>query len=722
MKKICILSGILFVYGVIAAPEVPKDFRFNRLPTYYTGKILPEPKEVVYSGKFLKLDRTVIVPPETIALDDLRLRFLRDRIEMNGARVEIVRQVPADCTAVIRPVIGKEAPEHSEGYSIDFREPNEIVVTGHDAQGVLWGMVSLAQMIRKDEAGVQMQIVKVRDYPDVARRGFLCYYWPKIVPEFVLFNKINTVVFQMAHYDTGKGGQERFFSWRYIGERPAPEKDASMREYGAVAAGLGLDFRYSLHIVSTELKKQFRCSSEEDYQKLLVSAETLAENRLGLYLGMDDHRFPVHPDDLKKFGSGRQADIYLVNRLYRELKQKYPDFRMVWCQPFYLGPTSPQAKPEDRTEYLTAVGQEVDPEIDIFWTGPRVKFTPPTPEMTKWYTDLIRRSPWTFVNGKPISHMHFYCYVTDPISWWKSETYPSFWQEDMKAALINTGGRNDAVSTATFGNYMWNQQGYRPEECVRSLVAMFFGPDAFPALDNLNEKMSYFDKYMWKVSAGAVQRLPEIREKLKELETAYGEAEKVCKFGLENLSIFPLSLVNTHKFVKRLSSNINLSQFAEAEEKVRAEAEKEVGLSKEDILLGAGSFFGGKGPAVYGIRGCPKRLANWIHGSRSPFGSMSANFTCEPFPVSGDFKLIISGQDDDSKIPSEIEIKVNDRVIFSGANGFVKLNWSRREFTIPEDCLQRQNKLTVSSLSPSANIEGPPFFMISYAVLKPQAD
>ncbi len=710
MKKICILSGLLFAYGVMAASVLPEDFRFNRLPTYYTGKIQPEPKDVKYSGKFLKLDNIVIVPPANMPLDDLRPRFLRDRIEMNGGKAKIAHQVPADCTGIIRLAIGKEAPEHSEGYAIDFREPNEIVVTGHDSQGVLWGLVSLAQMVRKDE----MQIVQVRDYPDIARRGFLSRYWPGIAAEFIVLNKLNTVVFQMAHYDTAKG---RSGAWRYLDQNPIPERTVSMLEYGAVAAGLGLDFRYSIHIVSSDLKEQFRCSSEEDYQKLLVNAETLAKNHLGLYLGMDDSRFPAHPDDLKKFGSARQADIYLVNRLYRELKQKYPDFRMVWCQPFYWGPTSPAPYPEDRTEYLAAVGKEVDPEVDIFWTGPRVKFDPPTPEQTKWYADLIQRAPWTFINGKPISHMHFYCYVTDPISWWKTETYPAFWQ-DMKAALINTGGPNDAASTATFGSYMWNQQNYRPDDCIRLVTAMFFGPDSFAALDNLNKKLSYFDKYMWKVSAGAAQRLPEIREKLKELETAYDEAEKVCKFSLENLSILPYSLATTRKFVKRLSSSANLNQFADAEKEVRADAEKEAGLSKNDLLLGPSNFFGGKGPAVYGIRGCPRRLANWIHGGQSPFGSMSADFTCEPFPVEGNFKLIISGQDDDSEIPSEIEIKVNDRVIFSGANGFTKLNWSKREFTIPADCLQRQNKLVISSQSPSANITGPPFFMINYAVLK----
>lgn len=714
MKKLLLVSFFILMAAAVAESPLA-NYKFNRLPTYFTGRIFPPPKKAVYLEKFLPLDHTAIVLPAELPDDDLRARFLRDRIEMNGGKAVIGRSAQGPYSAVIHLALDP-ATGRKEGYTIAFREPAGLTITGNDPVGLLWGMASAAQMIRRDGGGAQMQGVEATDYPDVEKRGFLSHYWPVYAPEFMIFCKLNTVVFQKAHYDTSMGPHSA--AWRHFGERTDPEKNASMEEYGAVAAGLGLDFRYSIHAVHTDPAKQLRCSNEDDYRKILANAERLAQNKLGLYLAFDDNRYPVHPDDLAKFGSGREADLYFVNRLYRDVKRKHPDFRMVWCPPFYWGPTSPAPYPENREEYLKATGQGIDPDIDFFWTGPRVKFTPPGKPEVEWVRNLYGRKPWTFINGKQITHPHFYCYVTDPVAWWKEQLYPGFWQ-DMGAALINTGGRYDAASTASFGACTWGLDAYDAAGASRQVADLFFGPANFEAFDRLNRALAYFDVYRWQVSAGAARQLPEITVKLKELEDAYRAAEQANPFALNNLSIFSHTLGLARRFVNRLRSNPKLDQFAEAEKIVRADAEKEAGLSKEDILLGPTSFHGGQGPAVYGIRGCPRRLASWVRGSRTPFKSMSANFTCEPFPVAGDYQLVISGQDDDSETPCRIEIRVNDQVIFSGPNGFAVLNWSRREFTVPAACLQRENKLTVNCLEPSDSLAAPPFFMINYTVLKP---
>ena len=65
-----------------------------------------------------------------------------------------------------------------------------------------------------------------------------------------------------------------------------------------------------------------------------------------------------------------------------------------------------------------------------------------------------------------------------------------------------------------------------------------------------------------------------------------------------------------------------------------------------------------------------------------------------------------------------IRIAVNGKTLFEGPNKFVRFGWSLEKFTIPFDCLKRGNVLTIENIEDTANTQGPPWFMINYAVIK----
>jgi hypothetical protein len=117
------------------------------------------------------------------------------------------------------------------------------------------------------------------------------------------------------------------------------------------------------------------------------------------------------------------------------------------------------------------------------------------------------------------------------------------------------------------------------------------------------------------------------------------------------------------------------------------------------------------------------RTARWIYGALSPYGTMIASFTIEGEPGAG--KLIVKGIDSESGPRTPMEIRLNDVVIYVGANPLQKDHlrgpaapWSEVTFPIPEGVLQQgTNILAFSNLAQINNQNAAPFVMLDEVVV-----
>ena len=122
----------------------------------------------------------------------------------------------------------------------------------------------------------------------------------------------------------------------------------------------------------------------------------------GIWFDEDDSRYPMRPEDVAAFGTSDKLDAKYLDGLYKEVKAEYPGFRMTFGPPFYFGPDAPLDKlvyPEPRDTYLRSVGEFLDPEVDVYWSGPRVKSAKFTPEKIKWFSDYIGRKQVVYHNS-----------------------------------------------------------------------------------------------------------------------------------------------------------------------------------------------------------------------------------------------------------------------------------------------------------------------------------
>ena len=159
--------------------------------------------------------------------------------------------------------------------------------------------------------------------------------------------------------------------------------------------------------------------------------------------------------------------------------------------------------------------------------------------------------------------------------------------------------------------------------------------------------------------------------------------------------------------------------MTEVDEHVRALAAKETGadLGRGDIVLTPNDFRVKRAPRYYSWQTVERRYVAWINGARS-VAAMETEFRLKQ-PPTGDFELVIAGLDHNAKPPCRIRILANGNTVFEGPNPFVSDRWTTNVFKVAGAFLRGNlNTLKIENIEDSEVMNGTPWFMLSYAVLR----
>jgi len=360
--------------ALCAAPAGDVSARLRNDPTmvpFYTGRILPTPQQATYSTQFFSLSRTGIWLGDGLKESDLRVTILRDRIAQYDGSSAFVTAVNGDFDTILclgngPAAEGIAAPDKSEGYIIKpmrIDGKNVIVLKGHDARGLLWAVSSLKQLITWQDGRCVVQTAEVTDYPSIANRGFVngamrtkttpvVADWPRLgfatpLKEFIVDFKMNKVSFSGSLL-----ADRRVVAHTWKSDLPKIVTE-ELRKTGDFLTPLGIEWYVGLHNLSwTTDDLQLRSKDEEDFQAVFKKACAVMDAGGSFCLMYDDLRFPMSPEDVKNFGTAREADIYFINKLHAALKAKHPGkpVKLLFCPPFYWGPRAGHTYPESREE------------------------------------------------------------------------------------------------------------------------------------------------------------------------------------------------------------------------------------------------------------------------------------------------------------------------------------------------------------------------------------
>ena len=486
------------------------ELDYLKLP-YHTGaKVYPAPQHAIYSETFAALPAVKLAPDKEIGADDARIQLLKRKFERFGIKID--GSASFTVKIMLNSTNAPRAPDKPEGYALAVAK-NEASINGHDIQGVLWGIVSLIQLV--DQEKKALRLCEISDWPDTARRGYLEGFWKDSL-EFALFNKMNSVSSQHGPF-----GDNR---WTPLNTFLTQE---SARQFKA----FGLDRYYG--VAPYAMYPQPPLSRPSTLELHVREFSKVAEAGGHIYFPFDDGRYPMNEMDKAECKIGANIDAKYVTKLFLAIREKYPDFKLVFCPPFYWGPDAPASYPEDRENYLRSLGEHLHPDIEVYWTGPGVKGIIKNKRQVDWFTGLTKHKPTIFQNGTGPHNLH--SFIVDETDW-NAWHYPGFFENDIHGFHKNSHMGGEGPQNSTLADCLWNVKAYDPAKSIKASTAMLFGKDMYDILKPGRDAMAYFDKYPYGGLTPEIvtENVADLEAKAKIAADSWEKARKYNEFALNN--------------------------------------------------------------------------------------------------------------------------------------------------------------------------------------------
>lgn len=372
----------------------------------------------------------------------------------------------------------RQIPPHAEGYYLSVGE-KEIVVAGYDERGTYYGVQTLRQLLSAALSesmsrsasspksasassvspasasasevaladSASLPEITVKDYPAVRYRGVVeGFYGTPWSHEarlrqlrFYGENKMNIYIYGPKNdpYHSCPG-------WR----KPYPEKEsAQIRELVKVATENEVNFVWAIH-PGQDIKW-----NDEDRRLLIAKLESMYN------LGV--RSFAVFFDDISGEGTDphRQAD--LLNYIDRHFVKAKPDVTpLVMCPTEYNRSWS-----NPKGNYLTTLGEKLDPSIQIMWTGDKV-VADIKEESMEWINARIRRPAYIWWNF-PVSD-----YVRDHLLLGPVYGNDTHIASAMSGFVTNPMEHAEASKIAIYGvaDYAWNPGQYDAQRAWEAAI------------------------------------------------------------------------------------------------------------------------------------------------------------------------------------------------------------------------------------------------------------
>lgn len=331
-------------------------------------------------------------------------------------------------------------PQKAEGYYLSVQS-DKVVIAGNDGAGTFYGMQSYLQIASQPD----VMCVTVADYPDVPHRGLVEGYYGNPYSEanrmslFEMFGrqKMNIYIYgpkdDVYHKD----------KWR---EKYPAAQGEKITQYVNAAKANKVDFVWAIH-------------PGNDIQWNDTDRRNIV-NKLKAMYDLGVRTFAVFFDDVWG-GEGTRGDkqAELMNYITEQLYAAYDDIN-----PCIICPTQ-YNRGWSSGDYLTTLGNTMNKEVRIMWTGNSV-------------VDMINKSDMTWINNQ-ISRKAF-IWLNYPVTDYcinhllMGPTYGN----DLDIADMLSGftanpmeyAEASKISLYSIGEYNWNMKAYDAEASWESAI------------------------------------------------------------------------------------------------------------------------------------------------------------------------------------------------------------------------------------------------------------
>lgn len=320
--------------------------------------------------------------------------------------------------------------------------PESIEITGFDETGVFYGVATLRQIVEYAESvGNDIPMVEINDYPELDYRGVVEGFYGRpwthetrlSLIDFMGRHKMNSYV-----YGPKDDPYHRTPDWR----KPYPaEEGEKIRELADRCRRNHISFVWAVH-PGGDIRW-----NKEDQDSLLQKFEAMYD------LGV--RQFAIFFDDISGDGTDSRKQTALLNEIRRDFVQKKGDVgNLIVCPTDY---NMSWANPSEKGQ-LAVYGRELDPGIEVFWTG-KVVCGDIEPQAMEFVNSRIQRPALVWWNF-PVTD---YCrknLLMGPV--YGLDT--TLTAKDMSGIETNPMENGEASKGAVYGvaDYSWNPAAYNP--------------------------------------------------------------------------------------------------------------------------------------------------------------------------------------------------------------------------------------------------------------------
>ena len=300
-------------------------------------------------------------------------------LELRPSGQIVIKTITGDAA---KSILSSAKVEATSGAYVLEVSSKGVKIAAIDGTGIFYATQTLTQMI---EADGKLQICRVADWPDMPFRGTIEGFYGKPWEharrlsqiEFYGKYKMNTYI-----YGPKDDPYSGFNSHKWREQYPV-DQAKQITELADAAKKSHVNFIWALHPGSSIRWDDKDGDGTAD--DIIVSIEKLeAMYQLGV------RSFAVFFDDIGGEGAKAEMQAKMLNQINRDFIKKKKD-----VTPLLMCPTSYSGSGAD--QYKTSLGAELDKDIDIMWTGPRICSDIPA-DSVKEVSKVWQRKPFIWWN------------------------------------------------------------------------------------------------------------------------------------------------------------------------------------------------------------------------------------------------------------------------------------------------------------------------------------
>lgn len=528
----CVLlaAGILPVCNATATQTTDAAIARAMGPPFYSGAILPTPKEAAHlEGQTVLFDgpahskHAAVSFPEDPALRELLGRLWEQRMNAYRAQFEDSPWMASSQSVPVTFRLASEAADALEridetlavrlaelppqGYVLDINGEGAVGI-GKDRAGVVNALASFLQLVHVVDRRLVVDHARIADWPTFTIRYTSEYRM--LGPEYfdwMMLYKIN-----------GFAAAYRVFDWRGL---TGGQREQLRAIGGYIDRYDTLHFMAQLHLSGRAREGAIMDSRNPGHREQLF--ETIREllelgNARHLWICYDDTRPELQPMEIEAgFTDPAEAHAALLEDIHAFATRLRPETVVGWVPVPYQGrhhrrwrDDAPQRDYD--TAYLEVIRQWPVTNVPIVWTGPVTESRRITLEDIEDYYSRIAPE-------KPLSYWDNTWHYHQPLRNFHAR-YPEGFVEHCVDAVsyinVNCALPIGQFFTVTANDYYWNPGAFDPKGSRKHAVAQFMGPEAVEPAERFYELRG--DAY-WVHFAASVD-LDAFEHVLEELEAA----------------------------------------------------------------------------------------------------------------------------------------------------------------------------------------------------------